>query len=443
MNDFDRQNTDFEENEYVQITDLDPASQKRRAGKLLALARKSVATPWIRYSLIGSFLLILLGAFFLQDYRPAPATSPTATSNGTLSGPPANGNGPNVIFGDDQIYIQESSGTLTAYRDEDGRVLWREKLPGQTSLQTAGSVVYAYYATTSADRGILKALNGNNGRVLWQAALPAPGTELALEQFGDTLYAADHNNTLYAFQASNGRVRWTYHDSISPVLPVGNLLQAQDGIASIYNADHSQSLLHASDGRQILRVKPDITGNLPSMTIDGQLIYELPNSVDQPVAQPVQVFRASDGKRLWAWTLQPANFDVSILEQDGVVYRSDSSSFSALQGTDGHTLWTYRTNNDNRIVYSDQEDPGSVYLALQDNTLIRLRASDGRLLWSTQMKVANQSNTLSFFLDSGMLFIDTNDTPGDTSDSNQVYILQTSDGKLLWHASGFSGQPWI
>ena len=448
MNDSDQQSIDLEDDEHIQITDLDAVgtNQKRFTDKLFAILHKGIATPWIRYSSVSLLLLILLGALFLQIYPSALTSSSSSASNET--GVPPSASGANVTFGDDQIYIQANGGMLTAYQAENGHVLWHKKLPAQASLLASGQIVYLYYATT-AGNGRLEALNGNNGRSLWWHALPAPGTALALEQSGDALYAADDSNTIYAFQASNGHLRWTYRDNIRPILPVGNLLQVKSGIAEIFQADQGQSFLHTSDGRQILHIQPDNSGNLPQAIIDGRLIYVLPNIGDAPVPQPVQVFRVSDGKLLWSWALPYTSSEVSLMEQDGIIfYRDDiNSSLIALSSTDGHVLWTYKApSNANGIVSTDLEETGLVYLALQYGNVICLRAGDGQILWNTQIKVANQyNNPPGFFFENGKIFLYyANGTAGGTtSENDQEYTLSSSDGKVLWHTSGFSGQPWI
>jgi outer membrane protein assembly factor BamB len=446
MNNLDRQNTDFADNEHIQISDLDgKADQKRLAHRIITTAHKAVKTPWIRYSMLGSLLFILLGAIFLQTHQPAPATSPPPISNQAGVAPSVHG--PTLALGDDQIYVLASDGTLTAKQGENGRVLWHQKLSGQASLLASGQVVFAYYATT-ADNGTLEALNGNNGHILWHYALARPGTTLALQQTGETLYVADYYDTISAFQTDNGRLRWTYHDGPGQTLPVFSLVEEQNGIAEIFETNNTMDLLHAADGRKILHIQPDANNNLPQVTIDGQLIYELPNIGGLPVKQPVQVFRASDGKLLWSWTLQHTSPDVSITEQDGVLYRGDNhSSLAALRGSDGHPLWTYKVGNAaNGIVSSDLEETGSVYLTLQDGTVIRLRASDGLPIWSTRMEIANQFiYPPDFLLESGMIFLYYSNNPsgGTTSEKNQVYVLRASDGKILWHPPGFSWQPWI
>ena len=441
MNDAEQQNSDFEEDEYVQITDLDPARSRPKGPveNVILILHKGMATPWIRYTLLSLLLVILLGTIFLQTYRPAPATSPVATKVGGTSSMSSLG----VQFGDDQVYMQASDGTLTAYQDENGRTLWHAKLPEQASLQTFGQALYAYYATTQG-KGMVEALNGKDGHVIWQQIIFAPGTNVALQQTGDALYAADSSDTIYAFQASNGHLRWTYRDGPYQVaLPIGNLLQMQGGIAEVLKDDHSLDLLSANDGQKIAQVPPDDSGNSKQIVVDGQLIYAMGNSETVSLKQSVQVFRISDGKRLGSWTSRLTNPAEIILEQDnrvieqvgGIIGMSGNApALTALRGSDGHILWTYRASDNRAIITTYLEEDGTIYLVLQDSTLVHLRANDGQPLWSTPIKINSQQFNNSYpFLDHGIVFLlGASDT---TSQAAPVYALRASDGKILWHAS--------
>lgn len=446
MNDFNQQNTGFEDDEPVQITDLDPAgtSQQRLAGKLITLLHKSTTTPWIRYSLLGIFLCILLGTLVLQTYRPAPASLTPALQN--RIGNTSSTNEAQVSLGSNQIYIQASDGTVTAYQAENGHVLWRNKLPRQACLLTSGQIIYIYGAMT-ADNGLLEALNGNNGRVLWKHAMPVPGTNAALVQSGDALYAADHDNTIYAFQASNGRLRWTYTVRNQIALPIGNLLQVEDGIAEIFQADHSQTLLHASNGLEIVHLLSS-DGSTPQIALDDQMIYEVPmssNSLEAASPLPVQVFRASDGKLLWTWTSPIIGTGGLITAQNGAIYIVNSESYvlTALRASDGHILWTYPTSERDTIIAPPTEEAGSIYIllqnaALQDTALVSLSATTGQPIWSTQIQIATSSLNPSPLVDSGIIFITTNEA----QQNGQIYALQANDGHILWHkatTTSFSG----
>lgn len=446
MDDLDQQNTGFEDDEHIQITDLDPGGsrQKRLLENVILTLHKGVATPWIRYSTLSFLLIVLLGATFLQIHQSAPpiSSTPTVSYNSPITVT-------NVIYGDDQIYMQTSDGILTTYRDENGQILWRTKLPKQASIEVAGQLFYAYYIT-SLGHATIEALNGNNGHVLWQHAMPAPGTNTALRRVGDALYAADASNTIYAFQISNGHLRWSYHAPDQPSLPIDILLQVRNGIAEIARFDRNTDLLSASDGRKIVQIPHDSSDNPRQIILDGQLIYAIDYIDNDSLKQPVQVFRASDGKRLWSWTAQITSMSEAVLvhdtgiigQEDGIINsRQDALALTALRDSDGHILWTYQASAHNAILSTALETDGTIHLILQDGTIIHLRANDGQLLWRTQVKIDSQQFTNPYsLLDNGILFLIS--THGSAAQSDdQIDALRASDGKLLWHTTGYLGNP--
>lgn len=459
MNDLDQQNTEFEDDEQIQITDLDPegSPQRRRAEMMLAVLRKSATRAWVRYGLIG-LLFILLGAAFLQFHQPAPAT-PTPTPTATPQEDGFNGD-----LADDRLYFQTNDGMLTAYLDENGRVLWHKKLPGQASLRASGQVLYCYYVTAQG-QGRLEALSANDGRVVWWNAMPAVKPEqgtgprpvpVSLQPGDDALYASVEG-AIYAFQASDGYLRWAYRysQSTDQGAPWGVPMLEQGGIVEIQTPDNNVHILNASDGREMLHFQSDSNSSLPQL--DGQLIYALPSPGNQSLGQNIQVFRIPDGKRLWRLPLTSGAGP--IVEQNGVVYVSsaDGSALTALRGSDGHALWTYKTGASETIVGSPiqewngrlVEEDGMLYLLLQNtqgNTLVGIRISDGQSIWSTRITAfRGQLSNVAPVFDDGMIFLDNASSQGPGGESNAqptlIYALRASDGKILWLLK--NGRFWM
>src|SRR5260370_614855 len=163
MNDLDQQNVDFEDDEQIQITDLDPegSPQRRRAERILTLFRKSATLPWARYSLTSLFLFIFFSATFLHFYQPTPATStlpPTPTALPKRYDV-------NLNFAQNRFYAQANDGTVTAYESEAGRAIWHNKLPEPAFIRAFGQILYCYYGTPQ-HQGRLEARSANDGRLL-------------------------------------------------------------------------------------------------------------------------------------------------------------------------------------------------------------------------------------------------------------------------------------
>lgn len=445
MNDHDSHNLDPEDDEQIQITDLDPEGTPRRryAQKLVALIHKSVTTPWIRNSLFGVLILILVSAIFLQTHPPA-STTPGAASKPTppgLSLPYAVN--PLLIHrgvANNRIFLQTSDNTVTAYQAQNGQVLWHSKLPTPANLQASASALYCYFVTAPG-HATLEALDAKSGNILWRDVLPV-STIVQQGRIGqtnfvladDTIYVSGQQGLIYAIQAGNGNQRWTY-DVGEPILSLNAILEAQNGIVAILAPDSGVfHMLNASDGREIVRVQARSDYALP--LIDGQLIYVLPGSDAASVGQSIQVFHIPDGKRLW--TLSFPHGVGTLEEQDGMVYLSDidNSTITALRGSDGHQLWTYETTDGQAMANGFVAQGGFVYLLQQDTTLVSIRANDGQVLWHTQIRAfRNQVSDVAPILDNGLLLLFHVATSQPGADPAPVYVIRASDGYELWHAS--------
>lgn len=455
MNDMDRQDADLAENEFIQITDLDPAEspRRRRAERIIVFLHKGMATPRTRYGLLGLLLVLLLGVVFLPLHWPLITTNQQTRTWNSLSFIADPSQTPlDAALVDNSVYIQASDGIVTAYQSENGRVLWRVKLAGTASMQATDLALYCYFAT-SQGKGVLEALSTRDGRVLWQDSLPAPEIVQAsgLVQPGPLmykdgmLYAETSAGAIYAFQASDGHTLWTY--SSVQRAPLNAVLHEQDGIVEINALDNTLHFLNASTGQETMRLPSIYTNAGYSVRLDGPLVYVLPNPYDQggQSLQTVQVFRVADSKRLWT-----AHLAGMMMESDGVVYllNQDGSSLTALRGDTGHTLWTYKPATSDfpakAMAGLPTEKNGALYVLLLNGTLVRMRVSDGQIIWHTRipgLPLFLQTTpflNVNLYFDNGMLFLC--DTSEQTTQLNQVYALDVNSGTIIWHtAMGFGG----
>lgn len=438
MDDFDWQNTDVHDDEQVQITPLGGPDAKPpgRSEKITGILYKGFKIAWLRYSLIGLLLFILVGALFLQIRQSGSPTVPSPVQH------LANSQGNPISFGGDQTYIQTADGTLAAYRDENGQRLWRDSLPEQGSLLAFGPLIFCYYALT-ASTGTLVALDGKDGHVVWHAALPAPGTQSALEQNGDALYAADTSNTIHAFQVNNGQPRWTYPNAFTgQTLTIESILQIQAGVAEIFTSSNVLlALLRASNG-QVLLLPPALLNNFVQITVDDQLIYELPSTP----RFPIQVFRTSDGALLWSQTSPLLASTDALVELNGIIYLESSgdgssAAITALRGSDGHILWTYHPRTSSTLLRLFPETDGTLDLQMQDNTIIHLQTSNAQVLWSTHLNETRQ--IASSTVEHGVLLLTYIGIASANSSVSEdhIYGLSLSTGTLLWSLIGLARLP--
>ena len=431
MNDFNRQHIDLEDEEPVQITDLDPADspQRRRAERVSALLRRSVATPWIRFGLIGALLLALLSAIVVQQHelRPAPTTpninaSPTAFVSSKQ---------PNGAFFGQQLYVQSADHTVRALQAGSGRVLWQTKLAGAAAMQADGQALYCYFPIISSNQNRLEALSASDGRVLWQIVMAMPATRLQnadLLPGGDTLYVTGADGAIYALSTSKGYLRWWYQVG-HEAGPLSSFVQARNGVAEIRSSDGTIHVLNVSDGREILHLSS--YSSLPPM--DARFIYALPTPGNPASDQRIQVYRVADGRLAWSFALPGGAATLS--EQNGVIYQSNiaGSVVNALRGSDGQLLWSYSTSDGVGLAGGPFVINNVTYLLQQDTTLVAIRVSDGRLLWRVHIAALDAlAGHVQPMFDGGTILLA--DQSSDSSSTTPVYALDAHSGTILWRA---------
>jgi len=445
MKDTDQQPTDPTDDDDIQIVDLaHPGSpQHRQATRIIGLIRKSLATPWIRYGLSAILLLILLGALFLQLSRPA---SPTASSG--PKAPPPLFLSATTIAG--LIFIQSTDHTLTASQSTTGHVRWHLRLPAVSSIVAGGQTLYCAFRTPSGHTE-LEALAATTGTLLWHDALPPVTTSTRTGQFGgngaplplvpaffysnNALYLLSSSGTVYAIQAETGHITWTYEarDTQAQSTPTPHpgsfdlLLVVHNGVVEFFSANATLHFLNATTGQEFLSLPYDPNGSFPS--IDGQIIYLLPSPNAPSVS--IRAFHIPDGQLLWTYQL-PKDTSVQA-EIDGTIYLSApaNSTLIALRGSDGRHLWTYHSSDGQLAAATFFAENGIVgYLFQHDATVVRIDVSNGQVLWRTQIAALKNQNLqiTGISLDQG------NHVLSSQLSAIPVYILRASDGHLFWRS---------
>jgi serine/threonine protein kinase/outer membrane protein assembly factor BamB len=117
---------------------------------------------------------------------------------------------------DGMVYAVDRHRALHAILVHDGATAWvKPYFAGACRPQSAGNIVY-----TSGGLGEVFAFRSTTGEQLWSLQLNHDST---LELAGDTLYAVTTEQTLYALDTADGRLRWTASvEAVQPrVLTVG------------------------------------------------------------------------------------------------------------------------------------------------------------------------------------------------------------------------------
>ncbi|GAA4658048.1 serine/threonine-protein kinase [Streptomyces youssoufiensis] len=114
------------------------------------------------------------------------------------------------LISDGLVVTRDVLGTLYALRAEDGSTAWRHPVDYRSSVRHAGGgLVYVGEVD-----GRVRALRARTGTQAWSRRLGRPTRMLAesdtLHLAGGLLWAQGPEQTVYALDASDGRVVWTY-----------------------------------------------------------------------------------------------------------------------------------------------------------------------------------------------------------------------------------------
>ncbi len=351
------------------------------------------------------------------------------------------------------LFVEAYDRSLAAYQLTTGRQLWRTTLPAPASLGAHGQFLYCIFSK-DAKHTTLEALDARNGHVVWSDSLLAVtttfgSTQTSTSRFAEptfvyqdnTIYVQNIHDQVIAIQSDNGQSKWTYQasihqqDSSSNTLLWKGIINVQNGVLTWVSSDNTIHILNISTGQEILSFPPTSFAVVP--TTDGQTLYTLP----PPGAPTIQAFHLPDGRLLWNKPLAKGSW--AQYEADGMVYlgAAEGATVIALRGSDGKQLWSYHASDNRPVINTFVTADGFGYLLQQDATLVCLRLSDGQLLWQRQVNeakgVIDQTMDLIVEQDTLLLF-DTN-----SNLATPFSVLNRKDGHLLWQLKGLTTFPFF
>ena len=301
---------------------------------------------------------------------------------------------PPSIYGD-HIFQLADDGVLSAINLHTGHTFWQRRI-GSLSASTPAAVGHVVYATVLARtdgvrKGEAFALAYATGKILWRRALPSPQRVLAARRPRPRLLRLP-NGTVYALNAHNGNVIWTYHAAgavkASPTLSGGLL----------YFGDYSGHLQAISE-RTGRRIWDSGSG--------GALL----------------------GSGTFYSTAAVMYGRVFLGNTDGRVYAYDAST--------GHLDWAVQTG---AYVYASPavaNAPGlgpTVYAGSYDGTFYALNARSGHIAWQlpprrAHLRLGHRSSAAS--------------STSPTSPTHRTYGLGISTGRVVFQMNTGSFDPVI
>jgi outer membrane protein assembly factor BamB len=412
------QNNDSHD-EKIEIVDLDTPNSSWQH-RILHTAHRLLAKAPARgkimaLALLGSILVLLIVLQSSLHFVPLGTThsTPSATpmpqeTSITLSA--ANG----------MVYIAGRDGSLTARQALDGTARWqvRSSKGAYYAPVASGQRVYAILA--SDKYRVVEARQTSNGRLLW-VSQSLPSVSLQPQVQDGVVYASTQDGIIYAFDAATGKMLW--HFASRQSMPIYTFFSAAKDIATISTTDDIVYVLQARSGKMLWHYQLD-----PHSTrwyqVDNGIFYNASDS------GPLQAFSINTGKLLWQYT-QAENNIGSLTADNGVIYINiRDGGMTALRGQDGKLLWhnaaiaelSRITSIDNNTLY---------LLSSDDDTLVGIRASDGKQLWQHKIDGLSHSGPL---IDPrhGALYLFQSASSTLEGGYNGIQSRDISTGKLLW-----------
>ena len=327
---------------------------------------------------------------FSPEQAPTPKTILwTYRTSSALSGAPAAAGG--------VVYLAANDGTIAALDGRTGEAVWeyRSDLPagsGSTPAVTRDLVIVTMRV------GVVIALDRYTGEPVWETDLrpyraPLRGPPSVVN---GTVYVGAANHTLYALDAANGILRWSFETRgwvIDPVAYADDtvLVASRDGLLHVLDTNTGRKRF-VYDGGFSVYGGAAVEGDLAYLAAFPSAIYAIDRHA---ITYPFQ-------RAFWAWQVQfwHWGFIDDFPEQKGSVWITDvrgdltgapavahgnvyfaveQGRAAALNAATGETVWIGNVARDISTSLTVAGD--TVLMGTDDGSVIGLDAHSGETLW--------------------------------------------------------------
>ncbi len=283
----------------------------------------------------------------------------------------------------DQVFVGDDLGCLTAYALKNGKKLWSfvsgKRIVG-TPAVSQGIVVFG-----SADRTIY-GLNAADGSLRWKvnAAEPVLGAVTIHEGIA---YVGASDKTFRAIEIQTGKVVWSY-DQVKGYIETKPLIADNKVIFSAW--DNTLYALDKATGKEIWKW----TGGLTRMHFSPAAVWPVASNGKVFIADPQRAMTAIDlqnGETIWRTFRSQVRETIGLSEDGERVYSKTMN--------DSIVCYSTLTNIPEQVWASNvgfgyehapsmpQEKDGVMYGSTKEGLLFALEAKTGKIIW--KHKVGN------------------------------------------------------
>ena len=283
----------------------------------------------------------------------------------------------------DQVFVGDDLGCLTAYALKNGKKLWSfvsgKRIVG-TPAVSQGIVVFG-----SADRTIY-GLNAADGSLRWKvnAAEPVLGAVTIHEGIA---YVGASDKTFRAIDIQTGKVVWSY-DQVKGYIETKPLIADNKVIFSAW--DNTLYALDKATGKEIWKW----TGGLTRMHFSPAAVWPVASNGKVFIADPQRAMTAIDlqnGETIWRTFRSQVRETIGLSEDGERVYSKTMNDsivcYSTLTNTP-EQVWASNVGFGYEHAPSmPQEKDGVMYGSTKEGLLFALEAKTGKIIW--KHKVGN------------------------------------------------------
>lgn len=323
-------------------------------------------TPWPRL-----FFLILAGCWTLggcasltEDEVPPEARAlrleriwaRETVRDGYLGPRLPNRAGP--LLADNMLIQGNGVDAMAAYDRQSGVELWRLAIKGGVE---GGTIRIGEYIFFGGGDGRLYCLK-TSGEVVWQIETKAPITSTPMFYDG-VVYVVNSADELFAVEASQGTIQWTYRRPTARDLSVRGASTPAVRGDSIYVgfSDGVVARFQRASGKLIWekplregQTEPPLVGSLSELGVSGVKLVGLKNLSDvdaTPIIENDRVYVSSYQGGLFClqadsgailWSRAEGGIRPVTIHQDRLYYASAAGNVLALDKSSGKLLWQYQ-----------------------------------------------------------------------------------------------------
>ena len=277
----------------------------------------------------------------------------------------------------DQVFVGDDLGCLTAYALKNGKKLWSfvsgKRIVG-TPAVSQGIVVFG-----SADR-MIYGLNAADGSLRWKvnAAEPVLGAVTIHEGIA---YVGASDKTFRAIDIQTGKVVWSY-DQVKGYIETKPLIADNKVIFSAW--DNTLYALDKTTGKEIWTW----TGGLTRMHFSPAAVWPVASNGKVFIADPQRAMTAIDlqnGKTIWRTFRSQVRETIGLSEDGERVYSKTMNDsivcYSTLTDTP-EQVWASNVGFGYEHAPSmPQEKDGVMYGSTKEGLLFALEAKTGKIIW--------------------------------------------------------------